>query len=131
MLLIACVAGGCATTDRDAVMSGSDPIPLRAYQSRSFAEVDRIQLLRGVIATLQDLAFVIDEADETLGIVSGTRLSATPLRISILVDTRRDGSSAVRANAFQGTQPIETPEPYQDFFNALQKTLFLEANGVD
>jgi hypothetical protein len=37
----------------------------------------------------------------------------------------------VRANAQYNVTPVEDPKPYQDFFNSLGKSLFLQAQNVD
>jgi hypothetical protein len=37
----------------------------------------------------------------------------------------------VRANAEYQLQPVTEPKPYQNFFNSLEKAMFLEAHQVD
>jgi hypothetical protein len=37
----------------------------------------------------------------------------------------------VRANAQYGLKAVNQPEPYQNFFAALSKSMFLEANNVE
>lgn len=85
---------------------------------------------RAVIATLQDLGFVIDRADLMLGSVSATKLDQFSLRITVSVRPRGE-QMLVRANAQYHTAPVEDPKPYQDFFNSLSKSLFLQAQNVD
>ena len=46
-------------------------------------------------------------------------------------DARRIGTVLVRANAQFNITPVEDPKPYQDFFNSLSKSLFLQAQNVD
>jgi hypothetical protein len=48
-------------------------LKLRAAQSRVFDTTDRRRILTAVVATLQDLGFMIAVLDEELGIVSGKR----------------------------------------------------------
>jgi hypothetical protein len=48
-------------------------LKLRAAQSRVFDSTDRRRILTAVVATLQDLGFMIAVLDEELGIVSGKR----------------------------------------------------------
>jgi hypothetical protein len=88
-------------------------------------------MLRTVIATLQDLSFVIDQADAGLGSVSGTKLDGYQLRMTVTVRPRGDGQLIVRANAQYNITPVEDPEPYQQFFAALEKSVFLTAQAVD
>jgi hypothetical protein len=45
-------------------------------------------MLRTVIATMQDLSFVIDKADAGLGTVSGTKLDGYQLRMTVTVRPR-------------------------------------------
>lgn len=54
-------------------MSEASQVKLRAAQSRVFDTVDRRRILTAVVATLQDLGFMIRVLDEELGIVSGRR----------------------------------------------------------
>jgi hypothetical protein len=88
-------------------------------------------MLRTVIATLQDLGFVIDDADETLGTVSATKLDRYRLRMTVLVRPRGTTQLLVRANAQYNLRAVEDPEPYQQFLDALGKSLFLAAQQVD
>jgi hypothetical protein len=87
--------------------------------------------LRTVIATLQDLGFVVDKADETLGTVSATKLSGYQLRMTVTVRPRGEKQLLVRANAEFGDKAVEDPQPYQNFFIALEKAMFLTAQEVD
>ena len=65
------------------------------------------------MSTLQDLGFVIDKADATLGTVSATKLSNYALRITVTVRPRGETQLLVRANAQYNVQPITDPEPYR------------------
>lgn len=59
---------------RDQIWTSEESqVVLRAAQSRVFDTSDRIRILSAVVATLQDLGFMIEELDETLGIVSAKR----------------------------------------------------------
>jgi hypothetical protein len=92
---------------------------------------DRNRLLRTIIVTLQDLGFVIDDADEILGTVSATKLKGYVLRITVSVRPRGDKQMIVRSNAQYNLQTVEDPEPYQQFFATLSKALFLEAQQLE
>jgi len=136
LLILLIPLTGCISPRTEQIMAGADQVELRSYQTRAFDTSDRIVILRGVIATLQDLSFIIEEADETLGIVSGTRLVGIPVRMSVVVRPSGgpDGANAqllVRASAYRGLKPIEDPEPYRDFFISLEKSLFLTAHDID
>lgn len=95
---------------------------LRTIQTHSFAMDDRIKTMRAVIVTLQDLEFVINQADSLLGFISATRLSGYHLDISVLVDDSDPGRMLVRTSFAAGLQPVQDTS-YQEFFASLQKNL--------
>ncbi|MEN9879551.1 MAG: hypothetical protein RIQ55_197 [Pseudomonadota bacterium] len=123
---------GCASL-KDRVLDTGDQsqVEKRSYQSRVFDTNDKQKVLRAVIATLQDLGFVIDKADATLGTVSGTKLDNYSLKMTVSVRPKGKDQMLVRANAQFNITPVEDPKPYQDFFNSLSKSLFLQAQNVD
>jgi hypothetical protein len=124
-LLLATVAG-CGTSRKEVMASGSQ-VEVRSYQTRTYDTDNKIRVLRAVMATLQDLGFVIDKADDVIGVVSATKLQGYALSMSISV--RPNGQQmTVRANAQYNLMAVEDPEPYQDFFASLDKGLFLEDN---
>lgn len=132
LALIAVVAVGCQADSRKQALAISESqVALRQIQSRAFDTTDRDKMLRTVIATMQDLSFVIDKADATLGSVSGTKLDGYQLRMSVTVRPRGTTQLLVRANAQYNITPVEDPEPYQQFFAALEKSVFLTAHQVD
>lgn len=106
-------------------------VQLRSMQSRVFDTTDREKTLRTIIATLQDLSFVIDKADLDLGTISATKLSGYNLRITVSVRPRGTTQLSVRANASFNDAPMLDPKPYQDFFVSLEKAMFLTAQQVD
>ncbi|MFO0729667.1 MAG: hypothetical protein U0231_13015 [Nitrospiraceae bacterium] len=48
-------------------------VKLRAAQSRLFDTTDRRRVLEGIVATMQDVGFMVEVVDEELGLVSGKR----------------------------------------------------------
>jgi hypothetical protein len=129
--LIATVLFGCALSTDQVMQADQSAVQLRSYQERAFDTSDKEQTLRSVIATLQDLHFVLDKADLDLGIVSATKLSAYQLRVTVTVRPRGSTQMLVRINAQRGEVAVEDPKPYQDFFTALEKAMFLTAHEVD
>jgi len=128
-LLVALI--GCASNPHAGIFDSASAVELRSYQTRVFETTDRQQTLRSVIATLQDLGFVIDKADATIGTVSATKLDGYQLRATVTVRARGESETLVRANATLANAAIEDPAPYQDFFVALEKAMFLTANAID
>jgi hypothetical protein len=138
-LLGVALFAGCMTNPSLAVFNTGNQVQLRSYQTRAFDSTDREKTLRAVIATMQDLGFVIDKADATLGSVSATKLAGYELRMTATVRprgatqliVRASAQYKVNANANALAQPIEDPVPYRDFFTALAKSMFLDAQQVD
>ncbi len=129
-IFMACLGlTACQTTSMNQVMESSgSQVQLRQMQTRTFDTTDHIKTLRTVIATLQDLGFVIDKADHDLGTVSGTKLDGYQLRMTVSVRSKGQTQTLVRANATYNVTPVEDPLPYQQFFTALEKAMFLTAH---
>jgi hypothetical protein len=131
VILGAALMFGCVSSIDQVMKTDQSAVQLRSYQERAFDTADKEQTMRSVIATLQDLSFVLDKADLDLGIVSATKLSGYQLRVTVTVRPRGSSQMLVRANAQQGEMAVEDPKPYQDFFTALEKSMFLTAHEVD
>ena len=130
-IILTMIICACATKQKDILQAEESQVKLRSIQSRVFDTTDRNRMLRTIIATLQDLGFVVDEADSILGTVSATKLSGYALRMTVSIRPRGGGQMIVRSNAQYNLQTVEDPEPYQQFFAALSKALFLEAQQVE
>jgi len=122
---------GCGSSKRRLLDGADSQVKLRQIQTRAFDTTDRVQTLRTVMATLQDLGFVLDDASETLGTVSATKLDKYSMRMSVSVRPRGQRQMLVRANAQYNLRAVEDPEPYQQFFSSLSKAMFLAAHQVD
>jgi len=136
LLLLLGALVGCASTAPD--ITGSDQqLAMRQIQTREYDTLDRDMTMRSVVATLQDLGFTIDSADAKIGTITATRLyqqahyETYEMRMTVTVRERDGGRIAIRANARLGEKAIDTPETYQDFFNALDKSMFLTLHRVD
>lgn len=131
-LAVTLSVSGCQTNSKSQILASSESqVMLRQMQSRAFDTTDMKKTLRTVIATLQDLGFVIDKADEDLGSVSGTKLDGYALRMTVSVKPHGETQLLVRANAQYNITAVEDPAPYQQFFAALEKAMFLEAHQVE
>jgi hypothetical protein len=131
LVLSAVAATGCGTSRAKLMESDESQLKLRSIQTRAFDTTDREKTMRTVIATLQDLGFVITDANERLGAVSGTKLEGYELRVTVMVRPRGETQMLVRANAQYELATVADPEPYQNFFIALEKAMFLTAQQVD
>ncbi len=131
-LMAALLLVGCATTTERVLDTGDETqLQKRSYESRIFDTSDKEKVLRAAISTLQDLGFVIDRADLTLGTVSATKLEGYQIKITVSVRPKGNDRMLVRANAQFNVEPINDPKQYQDFFTSLEKSLFLAAHEVE
>jgi hypothetical protein len=136
LLLTACETTSSRLLDSSVNKSA---VELRSIQARAFDTKDQNKTLRTIIATLQDLSFVIDKADMELGSVSATKLDSSNqgfgnigYALRMTVSARPVGNrTVIRANAQFNITPVVEPKPYQDFFVALEKAMFLTAHQVE
>jgi hypothetical protein len=102
---------------------------LRSFQSRTFDVKDRQLAKRGVIAALQDLGFIIERANDPLGLVTAARFAEpnyhNVVGVTVTVRPQAEGRIMIRANAIYNNQPIEDPVVYQNFFATLERSLFI------
>lgn len=132
---------GCTQYSNDVILGNSDgysspksdqsQLEKRSYQSRQFS-TDTNTLMRGLILSLQDQNYNIERTDKKLNTVSGTRSAkGFTTRITVTLRSKGPKKTIVRANAIRNSALVEDPLFYQDFFNALSKSLFLQAQEDD
>lgn len=122
---------GCQSSKAELLKADASAVKLRSIQTRAFDTTDKNATLRTAIATLQDLGFVIDSADDVIGTVSATKLDRYRLVMTVTVRPRGTTQLLVRASAQFGLRAVEDPQTYQQFFDALGKAMFLAAQQVD
>jgi hypothetical protein len=83
------------------------------------------------MATLQDLGFMIGQADEALGSVRAIKLDCSAVRITVNVRSHGEAQMRVHVNARYNLKAIEEPELYRRFFAALEDSMFLTAHNVE
>ena len=125
LALAACASRNSAITESDS------QVHVRQMQTRIYDSLDKSDTLRSVLATLQDLGFVIDTADYEMATITATRLQEYELRVTVTVKDRMNNQLAVRANARVDDQLIDDPHTYQDFFTVLDKAIFLTRHNVN
>lgn len=132
LLLVGGAVWGCQTDSKQQILATDrSQVELRAVQTRAFDTRDQSLTVRNVLATLQDLGFVVDKVDDRLGTVSATKLSGYAMRMTVTVRPRGTTQTAVRASAQFNLTAVSDAAPYQQFFAALEKAMFLTANAVD
>jgi hypothetical protein len=130
-LMLIVGASACVPVNQNLLDSSQSQLQTRQIQSRAFDTPDIERTLRAAIATLQDLGFVVDKADLDIGTVTATKLDGYSLRMTVTVRARGKSQVIVRANAQYNLHPVTDPQPYQSFFVALERSMFLSAHAVD
>jgi len=136
LLLAACIGvAACATPPEppsDLLAPSAEQAALREMQTRSFDVSDKNQAMRGVIAALQDLGFIIERANEPLGLVTAARFAEPRdqdvVGVTVTVRPQGEDKMVIRANAIYNNEPITDPKVYQNFFATLERSLFVGRN---
>jgi hypothetical protein len=133
-LLMALIAACASPAPQDDLLTPTEEqTKIRAAQSRIFDVADRNQAMRGVIAALQDLGFIIERANDALGLVTAARFAEPSyydvMGITVTVRDQGGGKMVVRANAIYNNAPVTDPKVYQNFFATLERSLFLGRDG--
>lgn len=127
----ALVLQGCAAPQpsQDLLAPTEAQMKIRNVQTRTFEVKDRQVAMRGVIASLQDLGFIIERANEPLGLVTAARFAEPNfydvVGVTVTVRPEAEGRMMIRANAIYNNKPIEDPKVYQNFFATLERSLFI------
>ena len=121
---------GCVAPQppQDLIAPTEAQMKIRSVQTRTFDVKDRQLAMRGVIAVLQDLGFIIERANEAMGLVTAARFAEPNyydvVSVTVTVRPMAEGRMMIRANAIYNNKPIEDPKVYQNFFAALERSLF-------
>jgi hypothetical protein len=126
---------GCASPPEEPVnllAPTEEQMKIRNLQTRTFDISDRRQAIRGVIQALQDLGFIIERANEPLGMVTAARFAEPRyfdvVGVTVTIREAGEGRITVRANAIFNNEPITDPEVYQNFFATLERSFFIGRN---
>jgi hypothetical protein len=134
-LLFALGSSGCASPPKEPetlLAPTEEQMKVRSLQTRTFDVADRKVALRGVISALQDLGFIIERANEPLGMVTAARFAEPRyfdvVGVTVTVRMLSEERATIRANAIFNNQPITDPEVYRNFFATLERSLFIGRN---
>jgi hypothetical protein len=130
ILLSACASP--PTPPENLLAPDAEQAAAREMQTRSFDVADRTQAMRGVIAALQDLGFIIERANEPLGLVTAARFAEPSYQdmvgITVTVQPEDSDKMRIRANVIYNNKPITDPKIYQNFFATLERSIFVGRN---
>ena len=126
---------GCMQNSKQMILENPQSLKIRSYQIKKYNKTKK-EVARAIVSTLQDLSFIIDKADMETGTVTATKLvKGASMRMTLIARKQSKTSTQVRINAqFSGgdnmPEAVTDPETYKAFFNALDKSLFLESQGL-
>jgi hypothetical protein len=132
LILAPLLLSGCQMDSRQQILASTNSqVAQRAISTRAFETSDQAKVFQAVIASLQDLGFVVDRADNVLGSVSATRYGSQLVRLTVSIRPGSGSRSIVRASGQLNQHELSDPAPFQRFFEALSQALFLDANSVE
>lgn len=133
LVALALIGVGCSSPppEPDQLLSPEErQLQIRNMQTRTFDVADRATAMRAVINALQDLGFILERANEPLGVVTASRFAEKQwfdvMGVTVTVRLRGEGRAEVRINAVYNNQPVTDPEVYRNFFATLERSLFVE-----
>ncbi len=133
--LVAIAVTGCTTTPPstdDLLKVTEAQMKMRSLQTRTFDLDDRRMAMRAVLAALQDLGFIIERANEPLGLVTAARFAEPRffdvVGITVTVRNTDNAKVVIRINAIYNNAPVTEPKVYQNFFASLERSMFIGRN---
>jgi hypothetical protein len=118
------------------------PSASRQVQARRFDTRDEAGLMAAVLGVLQDLGYTVNETSTGVGLVVGSKdRRGTRVRISVAVRPTNDRTATIARVSIQTlaapafgqqlqVQTISDAGIYQQLFERLSKSLFLEAHEI-
>jgi len=164
-LVSVAVVLGSAFAGAGCMSDGDSPPPptqleLRGFQTREYDTQDMRLVMKAMVNVLQDMGFIINNADTQLGLLSANKMTDIPhskkeikraekkeelLSKTLVLDCTANVSafgkqSRVRVNfqqrvlgangATMSASPITDAAFYQQFFSQVDKGIFLQQEGV-
>lgn len=129
-VLLMTLFGGCASQIDPALVKQREAL-IQRMQSRVYEASDKKLVARGMISTLQDMNFVINEADAELGAISAKKFGDYPIELSVTIKPISNSLILVHGNAQYHLKTIEDPALYQQLFSSLEKSVSLVAHPID
>ncbi|MBF0247417.1 MAG: hypothetical protein HQL36_05025 [Alphaproteobacteria bacterium] len=145
---VAALSGCQQTTPTAALTTAMTASETRQMTGRRFDINDERAVLTSIVQLLQDLGYKVGETDVKAGLVTGTKgaeevvtyygsiirvtVTTTPIRDKGGIQVRATFQDIVQARDPRYTYARSTvgPEVYQQFFDRLAQSLFLEAHDI-
>jgi hypothetical protein len=120
----------------------SSAVDSRQIEARRYDTHDESELMAAALGVLQDLGYTVNETSAGAGLLNGSKdRQGTRIRVSVVVRPTTDRAAMIARVSFQainapvfGQQPqvqtITDAVIYQQFFERLSKSLFLEAHQI-
>ena len=127
-LLQACVGSSQKQPPKELLALTEAQMKIRSFQTRAFDVKDQNKVLRGVVASLQDLGFIVERANGPMGLVTAGKFGPNGrgfVELTVTVRAKGKQRTEVRVNALFNTKPVEDPKIYQNFFTAVERSLFV------
>ena len=134
-LLVTIFFTGCMYNSKQMILENQQSLKIRSYQIKKYNKTKK-EVARAIISTLQDLSFIIDKVDLETGTITATKLvQNASMRMTLIARKETKTLTKVRINAqFSGggnmPKTVTDPETYKILFLALDKSLFLESQGL-
>jgi len=131
LIVLTAVLQACATSKappQELLSLSEAQLKIRSYQTRVFDCGDQDMVLRAVVASLQDLDFIVERANAPLGLVTAGKFGpggSGIVELTVTVRPKSAQQTEVRLNAIYNTKPVDDPKVYQNFFTVLERTLFI------
>jgi hypothetical protein len=129
-ILFIALVSGCATPI-DPAQVKLHQLQVQRMQTRVVDTNNRRSVARGVIATLQDLGFVIDNVDIEQGVIAAKKFGSYPIEMTVTIQSISDKQVLVHGIAQYNLKTIEDPVLYERFFSSLQESLPLAPRPGD
>lgn len=146
VLLGVLLTSGCVPSTPEqqagALTIQASPTASRQVQARRYDTPDEARLMAAILGVFQDLGYTVNESSVSAGLIVGSKdRQGSRIRISVIVRPTNDRTAtiarvsiqAVSAAAFSQqlqAQTITDAGIYQQLFERLSKSLFLEAHEI-
>lgn len=136
----------CSPTFAKGKVAPVSSLEIRQMQTRSYEVKDKKELMEAIVNVLQDRDYLINESNYNLGVISGYKECKEGTRYvryetSVQINELKADNYKVRTNFLKknidptGSSAnlidIKNPEEfYREFFTQLNKSLFIEGQGI-